>query len=320
MRLHSLFLVSVFVLCAGSLPAIEILPADEVFQGQTVQVRILCDSDILSAFRSTVDGIERMEIALVDWRGRTHGESMAFQIDRDGLCAWYGLLGISSIADPGLYTLRIRIMSNRFGLEERMELSVREHSFNEMRLQLGRALTALLTEPNQERLVESRQLQEILGTVRREAVYHTGVLTVPVVANRISAQFGDRRTYVYADGRESTSVHWGTDFAAATGTAVDAAGAGRVVLARDRILSGKTVILEHLPGVYSLYYHLDSLSVAEGQFVETGVRIGTVGMTGFATGPHVHWELRVSGQAVDPMRYLEVPLLDMHPIMGTIHE
>ena len=60
------------------------------------------------------------------------------------------------------------------------------------------------------------------------------------------------------------------------------------------------MVVEHLPGVFSMYYHLDQLSVSAGQLVEAGQALGTVGATGLATGAHLHWEVRVAGVPVDP--------------------
>jgi murein DD-endopeptidase MepM/ murein hydrolase activator NlpD len=76
------------------------------------------------------------------------------------------------------------------------------------------------------------------------------------------------------DGSESSSVHFGRDLWAETGTPVLAAGRGRVVLAAERFLTGNTIVLEHLPGVYTMYYHMDSMDVRIGQMVEQGTRIG----------------------------------------------
>ena len=82
-------------------------------------------------------------------------------------------------------------------------------------------------------------------------------------------------------------------------------------MASERIITGFTVVIEHLPGLYSLYYHLDSLSVREGQRVSQGDRIGTVGSTGLATGPHLHWEVRSAGVAVDPDLLVKRSLIDL---------
>ena len=70
------------------------------------------------------------------------------------------------------------------------------------------------------------------------------------------------------------------------------------------------MVIEHLPGVFSLYYHLQDIEVKEGQRLFQGQRIGTVGMTGLATGPHLHWELRVSGVAVEPDFFVGRPMIE----------
>jgi murein DD-endopeptidase MepM/ murein hydrolase activator NlpD len=82
------------------------------------------------------------------------------------------------------------------------------------------------------------------------------------------------------------------------------------VFAAERILTGNTIIIEHLPGLFSIYYHLSELAAAEGAMVEKGQIIGMVGMTGFATGPHLHWEIQSMGIAVDPDELTQGPLLD----------
>ena len=75
---------------------------------------------------------------------------------------------------------------------------------------------------------------------------------------------------------------------------------GKVVLAEFRISTGWSVVIEHLPGLYSLYYHLSSLNVKEGDRVKSGEKIGLSGSTGLATGPHLHWEVRLNAGAVKP--------------------
>ena len=101
-------------------------------------------------------------------------------------------------------------------------------------------------------------------------------------------------------------------------TPVRACERGKVVLAADREVTGKTVVIEHLPGLYSLYFHLSSFAVAEGQIVERGQVIALSGSTGLATGPHLHWELRANGDAVDPGYWLGATLLDKDAIKAKI--
>jgi murein DD-endopeptidase MepM/ murein hydrolase activator NlpD len=164
-------------------------------------------------------------------------------------------------------------------------------------------------------------LWSIISRTGRE-IYSEGPFRPPVTSTRRTSAYGSRRIYQYADGRTDTTIHAGVDIGVPTGTEVTACAAGRVVLARERIVTGNTVILEHLPGVYSLYYHLDSIAVSEGPVVAEGSLLGLSGSTGLATGPHLHWEIRVSGENADPDAFLSPalprPLLDKQSIMDKL--
>ena len=100
----------------------------------------------------------------------------------------------------------------------------------------------------------------------------------------------------------------GVDFSAETGTAVIAPQRGRVVLASTLFFSGRTVILDHGLGLFSFYGHLSVLAVKAGHVVKAGDRLGAVGATGRATGPHLHWSVRIGGTRVNPLAL--VALLD----------
>lgn len=97
--------------------------------------------------------------------------------------------------------------------------------------------------------------------------------------------------------------HSGIDIAAATGTPVRAATGGRVVRVGNLGGYGLAVIIER-GDVATVYGHLGSVRVREGDTVRAGDVIGAIGMTGYTTGPHLHFEVRVKGQPVDPRRYL----------------
>jgi len=171
------------------------------------------------------------------------------------------------------------------------------------------SLTSLVADPNPQRTLESEKLWEILIT-NGNVVYNPGKFVLPVTSTRRTSLFGTRRVNQYSDGRKTTSIHAGVDFGIPTGTEVRACGRGKVVFSRMRILTGYSVIIEHAPGVYSLYYHLSSLIAQEGSIVEAGTVIALSGATGFATGPHLHWELRVSTENTDPDILVERSLLD----------
>jgi len=152
---------------------------------------------------------------------------------------------------------------------------------------------------------ENAQLERLLEGFNVEALWQTGSFVAPVAGSRRTSLYGDVREYLLVDGNVAVGVHRGLDLALAAGTPVVAAGAGRVVMARERIISGNSVVIEHLPGVYSLYFHLSEMTVAVGDRVKAGDRVGSVGSTGLATGPHLHWEVRVSGVPVDPESMLD---------------
>ncbi|MEM9989648.1 MAG: peptidoglycan DD-metalloendopeptidase family protein [Pseudomonadota bacterium] len=117
---------------------------------------------------------------------------------------------------------------------------------------------------------------------------------VPLTYKKITSYFGPR------DGRP----HRGVDFSADRGTRVWASAPGRVTFVGRQRGYGRIVILDHENGMESYYAHLSAFSVREGQRVAQGHPIGKVGASGNATGPHLHFEIRQDGVAIDPMRFL----------------
>ena len=99
--------------------------------------------------------------------------------------------------------------------------------------------------------------------------------------------------------------HGGVDIAAARGTEIAAANSGKVLFAEYIALTGNTVCIEHGMGLKTWYYHMDSLSVSEGETVSKGQKIGEVGSTGFSTGPHLHWAASVFNVYVNPWSLVE---------------
>ena len=99
-------------------------------------------------------------------------------------------------------------------------------------------------------------------------------------------------------------LHTGIDIAAGSGTAIWAADGGKVIYATWVSGYGNTVAIDHGGGISTLYAHQSSMAVSYGQTVKKGAVIGYVGSTGYSTGPHLHFEVRVNGTPVDPMGYL----------------
>jgi len=99
-------------------------------------------------------------------------------------------------------------------------------------------------------------------------------------------------------------MHEGLDIAAPTGRPVRAAKAGVVTIAAASGAYGNLVVIEHAPGEQTRYGHLSAFAVQKGAPVSIGQVIGRIGSTGRSTGPHLHFEIRFGGLAVDPLPYL----------------
>jgi len=132
----------------------------------------------------------------------------------------------------------------------------------------------------------------------------------------ISSSYGERRTFTRA-GRSWNEIHQGIDFAQNRGTPVYAPTDGRVVISEFLNSPGNLVVVEFFPGMYQLFYHLDSRTVNRGDLIKQGDLVGYVGSTGKSTGPHLHFEIRCHAIYVDPQPYLDgaFPLNRLLPSM-----
>lgn len=181
-----------------------------------------------------------------------------------------------------------------------LPLTILNKEFIKETLALNDVNTAIKTDISGQRMNQIRVLNALLARKDDSALYSDGSFILPTTITRRTSYFGDRRTYTYTSGESETSLHYGIDFGTPLDTPVYACGRGKVVMAELRISTGWTVVIEHLPGLYSLYYHLNALHADTGQIVETGQKIGLSGNTGLSTGPHLHWEMRLLGEAVNP--------------------
>jgi hypothetical protein len=120
---------------------------------------------------------------------------------------------------------------------------------------------------------------------------------------KVMSDFADRRTYVYQGEKVDQQDHLGFDLASTRAAPVEAANSGLAVVARDLGIYGNTVVLDHGYGLMSLYGHLSSIDVNEGQMVERGEKIGRTGATGLAGGDHLHFTMLLHGLPVDPREW-----------------
>lgn len=114
---------------------------------------------------------------------------------------------------------------------------------------------------------------------------------------KIQQSFGRRRVI----NGQPRNPHTGEDISAPQGAAVVAINHGTVRLVAEQFFSGKSVVIDHGLGLYSMYFHLSEVSVRVGDRVTTAQVIGAVGATGRASGPHLHWGVRLNGARINPL-------------------
>ncbi len=117
--------------------------------------------------------------------------------------------------------------------------------------------------------------------------------------SKITSEFGNARIY----NGKTKSYHSGTDFRAKVGTPIYSANDGKIALIMDRFYLGKVVYIDHGRGAYTYYCHMDSFNVKNGQIIKKGDLLGTTGVTGRITGPHLHYAIRLYNTTVDPLQF-----------------
>ena len=228
------------------------------------------------------------------------------------------ILGVPSTLKAGTYTIKVeeklgdavRVMSR--------ELAVLSRTFPFEAIVFDEKMTALMRVKDPRKDEEARRLYALLMNFYPKGQHQFDYFSLPVRGGKRTSAFGDIREYLLDDDSKMTSVHRGIDFGLPPGEPVMACGRGRIVMAEFRIMTGNTAVIEHLPGLYSLYYHLDRLDVAEDNFVEQGQYIGTIGSTGLATGAHLHWEVRTGGVAIDLEAFTRSDIVDMDRLRSYI--
>lgn len=193
---------------------------------------------------------------------------------------------------------RLRPYGSREPRDLVAELRIREKEFTSQSLSLPTGMVDLDREKQRRASRDSARTKEALRARAKERYWSAGFARP--AEGRVSTFFGTARVL----NRVPRSPHRGVDIAAPRGSPVKSANSGVVTLVGDLFLSGRTVVVDHGWGVSTLYAHLDTITVREGQFVRRGELLGTVGSTGRATGPHLHFGAFIRGANVDPLQLI----------------
>lgn len=238
--------------------------------------------------------------------GRFMGRTVPFFRDAEGERAgeFIGLVGIDLQDAPGSHELLVEMKGNGRDRPRRLSYSVLvlKEKFPVQHLSLPKSMVDLDDETLARVQSEQEQVRALLDTASPERRWSAGF--IEPVHGTISGAFGRMRMI----NGQPRNPHNGEDIATQTGTAVVAMNDGIARLTVDHFFSGKGLFMDHGLGLYSMYFHLSEILVRDGDPIRRGQVIGKVGATGRASGPHLHWGVRLNGARVDPYALLRLPL------------
>lgn len=215
---------------------------------------------------------------------------------------WQAVVGLPLSLAPGLQAIQV---SDREGQQHEFSFTVQPKNYAEQRLTIK---DKRMVEPSAEDLARITREQEIirqLFTTWTDRPLNSLQFSQPA-RGRISSIFGLRRFF----NDEPRQPHSGIDIAGPTGTPVAAPLAGTIVETGEYYFNGKTVFIDHGQGLISMLNHLSRILVRRGAHVNTGAKIGEIGMTGRVTGPHLHWTVSLNNSRVDPALFLPQDAMD----------
>ena len=212
-----------------------------------------------------------------------------------------GLLGIDMNTGPATYELKVIAKDGKRRVyTSALRLKVEKIEFKTQKLSLPPSMVDLDPQTLERVEKEEKRLKDLFQGYRDEKLW-SGAFVRPVPGESTTA-FGLRRII----NDQARNPHTGMDLRADEGAPVLASNSGIVALVDQLFFSGKSVILDHGWGTYSMYFHLSQTLVSKGDRVRTGAMLGRVGSTGRSKGPHLHWGIRINGARVDPLALLRL--------------
>lgn len=273
------------------------IPSDRTYRhlpGEWVDVRvrplpIIAGSTVSIYTENLLDGLPT---------GFFAGQSLRFEPQGDGYVA---LVGLDAFTPPGRYSLELAGSGSRPWRPFAQEIPVEAGVYGTQYITVTAELSALL-DPQLRR--DEDAFLNTIYTRFTEPQQWEGLFQFPVTNTVVTAGYGDGRSY---NSGPIEIFHTGVDFAGTTGTPILAPANGTVVYTGTLQLRGDTLILDHGLGVMTAYFHLSDILVNMGDYVTAGQVVAAGGSTGLSTGPHLHWDLRVMGVAVNPLQWTTEP-------------
>lgn len=209
---------------------------------------------------------------------------------------WIAIVGIGLDTPSGSRELRVEGATT----PPRIRFEIGHKHYPEQRITLKDSARVRLSPENKARAEQEIARIQQLKRHWRDATETDSHFRQPA-EGRLASLFGLRRVF----NGEARAPHNGLDLAVPRGTPVVASAAGSVLGIDDYFFNGKTVFVDHGNGLITMVCHLDRIDVHVGEIVRSGQRLGLSGMTGRASGPHVHWSVALNGVMVDPALFLK---------------
>ena len=210
---------------------------------------------------------------------------------------WYAIVGVPLSSKPGEH--RLEVTSNGEKSVHHFEVLNKKYKESRITIKDDRKVNPLPMD--MERINRERKLIQEAKQSWIDIEVESLLLDQPV-EGRYSSPFGLRRFF----NDQPRNPHSGLDIAAIQGTPIKAASSGKVVNTGEYFFNGNTVFIDHGQGMITMYCHLHTIDVDNGQNLERGEVIGTVGQTGRVTGAHLHWSVILNNVMVNPELFLPV--------------
>jgi len=228
-------------------------------------------------------------------KGLFMDKKIVFYPDEKNSEYYSAIAGIDLDVKPGSYPFQV-IINNK---KQDVFITVVEKNYGEESFTIPASM-----EPGpkmMKRISDEQQIFKRLWKLPPGPKIFKGTFILPVKGDIISA-FGKRRLI----NGIPRNPHNGVDLRAKEGTPVKASNRAKTVIADNFYFGGNTVVLDHGLGIYSIYMHLSRIMVKKGDMVEKGNIIGLAGATGRATGPHLHWGVRLTGARINPVDLVDL--------------
>lgn len=256
----------------------------KVFQGKTLHIQFQVNKPIKKALVSTLS------------------KTFICVPEADNSLIYECFIPISCEEQPNEYLLSIEIVDmvgNTMTLETKFQ--VVPYPFKQQNL----ALTAEKLKEETESGKPEKELEDLLASLVEKSPHKKlwrGTFYTPTDAKRVSTEFGTVRVTQH----KGKYAHKAVDLIGNPKSVIWTTQDG-IVIVKDRFVhSGNTIVVDHGCGIFSLFYHLDSYAPIEvGDVIHKGNPVGTLGKTGYATGYHLHWEMRINNVPVDPLQWVK---------------